>query len=181
VADEKKTPEEMLEEARKMIGLETKPVTSKYSVEYEPIRRYCLMVDDDNPLFLDPDYAKHTKYGGVVLPPFAPFGIMSGGSPAMMASVREGTGEEMIMPPAPGKFLINLAQEWEWFKPILVGDRLTTKVRLADVYIKPIRIDPKAFWTVIEMHISNQRGETVCMVRNILLRHRSPEEVAAGN
>lgn len=172
----------MLEKARKMIGTETKPVTSKYSVEYEPIRRYCMMVDDDNPLFLDADYAKQTKYGGVVLPPFAPFGIMSGGSPAMMASMLGGGADgEMIMPPTPGKFAINLAQEWEWFKPILVGDRLTTKTRLADVYIKPIRIDPKAFWTVIEMQFSNQRGETVCIVRNILLRHRSPEEVAAGD
>jgi len=182
VPEKKKTPEEMLEEARRMIGMETKPVTSKYPVEYEPIRRYCMMVDDDNPLFLDPEYAKQTKYGGVVLPPFAPFGIMSGGSPAMMARLAEAeTGAEMIMPPTPGKFLINLAQEWEWFKPVVVGDRLTIKSRLADVYIKPIRIDPKAFWLVLEMHFGNQMGEAVCVVRNILLRHRSPEEVAAGD
>ena len=181
LTEKKKTPEEMLEEARKMIGNETKPVATPYPVEFEPIRRYCLMVDDDNPLFLDPDYAKQTKYGGVVLPPFAPIGIMPGGSPAMMASAREGTVEVVIMPPAPGKFLINLAQEWEWFKPVVVGDRLTFKSRLADVYIKPIRIDPKAFWTVLEMHFSNQKGEDVCIVRNILLRHRSPEEVAAGD
>lgn len=176
----KKTAEEILEEARKMIGRETKPVTSKYPVEYEPIRRYCMMVDDDNPLFLDPEYAKSTKYGEVMLPPFATFGIMSGGSPQMMADLAQGTGgADMIMPPAPGHFLINMAQEWEFHRPVVVGDRLTFKSRLADVYIKPIRIDPKAFWTVLEMHFSNQRGETVCIVRNILLRHRAPEEVAA--
>ena len=56
--EKKKTPDEFLEEAKKMIGTETEPVRFLYPVEYEPIRRYCLMVDDDNPLFLDPEYAK---------------------------------------------------------------------------------------------------------------------------
>ena len=45
--ERKKTPEEILEEARKMIGLETEPVSFPYPLEYEPIRRYCLMIDDD--------------------------------------------------------------------------------------------------------------------------------------
>ena len=178
---EKKTPEEILEEARKMIGNETEPVASPYPVEYEPIRRYCLMVDDDNPLFLDPEYARKTKYGEVILPPFAPFGIMSGGSPQTMARLMgQGADEEKVIPPAPGMFLINIAQEWEWFRPVKVGDRLSTKIRLADVYMKSIRIDPKAFWIVFEFIFLNQRAETVCVARNILLRHRSPDEVAAG-
>ena len=68
--------------------------------------------------------------------------------------------------------------EWEWFKPAMLGDFLSTKTRLADVYIKPISIDPKAFWIVLEMQISNQHGDSICIVRNILLCHRSPEEVA---
>src|SRR5262245_47040994 len=65
-----KTPEQVLEEAKTHIGDETEPVPSRYAVEYDPIRRYCHMVDDDNPLFLDPDYAKDTDYGAVVAPPF---------------------------------------------------------------------------------------------------------------
>ncbi|MFH1243162.1 MAG: MaoC family dehydratase N-terminal domain-containing protein [Pseudomonadota bacterium] len=174
--DKKRTPEEILEEARKRIGKETAPITAPYPVEYEPIRRYCMMVDDTNPLFLDPEYAEKARYGGVVLPPFAPFGIVSRGSPEVMDTL--GGGEDSVLPPTPGKFLINLAQEWEWFRPVLVGDRLTTKIRLSDVYIKAIRIDPKAFWLTLEFEISNQRGEDVCLVRNILLSHRSPEEVA---
>jgi len=176
--EKKKTPEEMLQEAQRMIGNETKPVANQYPVEYESIRRYCIMVDDDNPMFLDPEYAKKTKHGGVILPPFATFGIMSGGSPAAMARWFD-AAETPIMPPAPGKFVVNMAQEWEWSKTVMVGDRLTSKVRLADVYMKPIRLDPKAFWVVVEMIIGNQRGETVCTVRNVLLLHRSPEEVAA--
>ena len=175
--ERKKTPEEILEEAKKMIGMETEPITFAYPLEYEPIRRYCLMIDDDNPLFLDPDFAKTTRYKGVVYPPFAPFGIMNLGSPEKMANL--GKGGEMIIPPTPGRYFINMAQEWEWFSPALVGDRLTAKGRLGDVYMKPIQIDPKAFWVITETHISNQRDEKVCIFKNILLCHRSPEEVAA--
>jgi len=175
-----KTPEEILEEARKMIGKETKPKKFAYPIEYEPIRRYCMMVDDDNPLYLDPEYAKKTQYGGVVFPPLAAFGIMPGGSPENMRKIAENqTGEEVIMPPTPGKYLINLSQEWEWFKPVLVGDWLTMKSRLKDVYIKPIKIDPKAFWVVLEWRFCNQKNEDVCIARNINVCHRSPEEVAA--
>lgn len=175
-----KTPEKFLEEAISLIGKETKPVKFPYPVEYEPIRRYCLMVDDDNPMFLNPEYAEKTKSGKVVLPPFAVFGIMSSGSPEMMRNLTAGTkGEDGIIPPTPGRYLINMAQEWEWFRPVFVGDWLTMKTRLGDVYIKPIRLDPKAFWIVIEFHYSNQKEEKVCIVKNILLSHRSPEEVAA--
>lgn len=163
----KKTPEEFLEEARKMIGKETATATARYDVEYEPIRRYSRMVDDAKPLYNSPQFAKKTKYGDVLMPPFAPFGIMP-----------DQTSAPEILPPRPGPFLINMAQEWEWMKPIKVGDRLSYKFRLADVYIKKIKIDPKALWIVFEMEVTNQHGEIVCMIQNILLTHRSPEQVA---
>jgi acyl dehydratase len=164
-----KTPEEMLENAREIIGKKTITSTAKYPVEYEPIRRYCNMVNDNNPLFQDPDYAKTTKFGEVLLPPFAPFGIMT--SSSINALIQS-------LPPLPGPFMINMAQEWEWMKPIKVGDLLTTKAKLVDVYIKKIRIDPKAFWIVFETKVINQHGEVTCLYRNILLNHRAPDVVA---
>ncbi|MCP4682742.1 MAG: MaoC family dehydratase [Desulfobacterales bacterium] len=164
-----KTPEEFLQESKKMIGKETETTAAPYPVEYEPIRRYCMMVDDTNPLFQDPDYAKKTQYGDVILPPFAPFGIMAGNFISAITKA---------LPPLPGPYVINMAQEWEWMKPIKVGDRLSTKTRLSDVHIKKIRIDPKAFWIVFETEVSNQNGDVVCIYKNILLNHRPPNIVA---
>ena len=179
--EKNKTPDEILEEARKLIGRETEPVLFPYPVEHETIRRYCMMVDDENPLFLDPDYAKQTKYGAVLYPPFAPVGVMSQGSPGLAARTFGGESKKTsLLPPTPGSYFMNMSMEWEWFKPIIVGDRLTTKTRLGDVYIKPIRIDPKAFWIVLELHFANQIGEAVCLVKNILLNHRSPDEITAN-
>jgi acyl dehydratase len=179
MTETKKTPEEMLADAKKMIGTEGKTKKFRYPVEYEPIRRYCAMVDDDNPLFLDPEYAAKTKYGNVVLPPFASFGIMNDGNVDMMKNLTAtALDNDIAMPPTPGKYLINMGQEWEFFKPVVVGDWLSAKTRLGDVYIKPTRVDPKSFWIVTEFHYSNQNGEKVCVIKNILLSHRSPEEVA---
>ncbi len=167
-----KTPEEMLVEARKLIGSETKPVQGRYPVEYDPIRRYCHMNDDTNPLFLDPEYAKKTKHGEVTCPPlfvgnFAGPGIWP---PAT---------DLPALPPVitPGDRNINLTTEYEFFKPVKVGDHLSIKSRIADIYIKAIRLDPKAFWTETERIITNQNGEVVALARNIGLRHRTPEQV----
>ncbi len=170
-----KTPEEMLVEARKLIGAETKPVQGRYPVEYDPIRRYCHMTDDINPLFLDPEYAKKTKHREVVCPP-------------LMVANFAGPG---IWPPAtdlpalppvitPGDRNINLTTEYEFLKPVKVGDRLSVKSRIADIYIKAIRLDPKAFWTETERIITNQNGDVVAKTRNTGLRHRTPEQVKAA-
>jgi hypothetical protein len=50
---------------------------------------------------------------------------------------------------------------------------------IVDIYQKPIRLDPKAVWITIETRITNQDGELVAAIRNTLLRHREPEQVAA--
>jgi len=160
----------------KWVGFETAPARGRYPVEYDPIRRHCHMVDDNNPLFLDPEYAKTTSHGAVLCPPsgwLALYFASLGPWPAVF---------EPLIPivPTPGKRIINMSQEVEWFARIKVGDHLSVRRRIADVFQKPISMDPEAVWIVAELTISNQRDETVCVIRNTLLAHRSPEEVAAG-
>ena len=66
---ELKTPEDFLNEAKKWIGWESESTTFTYPMEHDPIRRFCHMTKDDNPLYLDPTYAKDTRFGGVICPP----------------------------------------------------------------------------------------------------------------
>jgi acyl dehydratase len=167
--EKRKAPEEMLEEEKKRIGRWSEEITYRYPVEYEPISRYCRMVDDDNPLFLDPEYGAKTKWKGVILPPFAAFGILMPGYAEIMMR---------RMPRTPGPFVINMSQEYEFFRPVLVGDRLSFISRVADIYSKPTRIDPKAWWIVLEFSYKDQAGQQVCLIRNLLISHRSPKQVA---
>jgi len=77
--------------------------------------------------------------------------------------------------------MINLNQQMEFFRPVRVGDRLSRQMVIVDIYQKPIRLDPKAVWTAVEPRITNQDGELVATIRNTLLIHREPEEVAADS
>lgn len=161
---------------RRFIGLEFAESRGRYPVEHDPIRRHCHMVEDMNPLFLDPDYARRSRWGAVICPPsgwLAMYFASLGPWPPVF---------EPLLPvvPTPGKRIVNMAQEVEWFDVIRVGDHLSVKRRIADIYQKPISIDPEAVWVVSESIIRNQNGKVVCVVRNTLLFHRTPEEVAAA-
>ena len=161
---------------QKYIGFETAKARGRYPVEYDAIRRHCHMVDDNNPLFIDPEYAKGTSHGAVLAPPsgwLALYFASLGPWPAVF---------EPLFPivPTPGKRIVNMSQEVEWTARIRVGDHLSVTRRVADVFQKGITIDSEAVWIVAEAVITNQRDEQVCMIRNTLLTHRTPEEVAAA-
>src|SRR3989304_7072971 len=110
---------------QKYIGFETAPARGRYPVEHDPIRRHCHMVDDNNPLFLDPEYARTTSHGAVVCPPsgwLALYFASLGPWPAVF---------EPLFPvvPTPGKRIVNMSQEVEWLGRIKVGDPLAVPRR----------------------------------------------------
>jgi acyl dehydratase len=169
-------PEEMLEIAKKLIGKETKLHTESYPVEYEPIRRWCQMSECDNPLFLDPEYAKKTKHGEVVCPPFS-LQIFGHKMPGYFPPPPPAEDVTSGIPSTPGSSVLFLGSDWEFFKPVKVGDRLSAKDRLADFKLKAIRFDPKARWIRRDSIYYNQNGEKVAVSSLLWALRRSPEEV----
>ncbi len=160
---------------KEWVGRTGGKVPGRYPVEHDPIRRHCHMVDDTNPLFLDPEFAAKSRFAGVISPPvltdyFAGQGAWppSREAPNLMQQV-----------PTRGDRMINLSQTLEYFAPVRIGDRLASETRIADVLEKAIRLDPKAVCIVMETHVTNQDGTLVARTRNMLLTHRTPGEVAA--
>jgi acyl dehydratase len=161
---------------RKYIGFATAKAQGRYPVEHDPIRRHCHMVEDNNPLFIDPAYAGGTEHGAVLCPP-------SGWLALYFASLGPWPAAfEPLFPivPTPGKRIVNMSQEVVWSARIKVGDHLSVVRRIVDVYQKGIQIDPEAVWIVSDAEITNQHGEEVCRIRNTFLTHRTPAEVAAA-
>jgi acyl dehydratase len=180
--------EQILVEARRLIGTETPLRWARYPVEHEPIRRWCHMVECDNPLFLDPEYAAGTRWGKVLCPPlmipiFAaqslPSRPSSSGPEIDWPRLAPGETVEELDPPTAGTRAINLGGETEFLEPVFVGDRLGSRRRLVDVYIKKIRIDPEAFWIVTDTIYYNQEERVVAVNHNTLIRHRDREQIAA--
>ncbi len=171
------------------IGKKTPRSHGRYPVEYDPIRRHCHMVEDENPLFLDPSFAKQTSHGGVISPPVLAGYFAGDGAWPPTGGPTQGqrrAGEE-IEPegsiigdvPTRGERLINMNVAWEYFAPVRIGDELSSETVLTDIFEKSIRLDPKAVWIVTERRIYNQRDELVATNTNTLLTHRRPDVVAA--
>ncbi len=185
MAEETVTPDEVaraLAAAQEQIGTEAPPLAGRYPVEHDPIRRYCAAVDDLNPLFLDPEHAAGTRHGSVICPPlFVGYFACPGVWPPFSDEEDEqrgagtfwGSGPRIT---TPGTRPINLTTEYELLKPVKVGDLLSVVSRFADVYIKPIRIDPNAFWRVTERTVTNQDGDVVAIVRSTGITYKEPEQ-----
>lgn len=164
------------------VGKLISTASGRYPVEYDPIRRHCHMVGDLNPAFLDPEIAKTGPYGTVISPPsMLPTYFAAGGPwpPMEIANSESGQALFTFGVPTPGDRGINMEVEWEFLEPIRVGDVLRLELRIADVFKKPIRLDPHAIWIVVETSFINQHDAIVATWHNTMLVHRSPEQVAS--
>jgi acyl dehydratase len=83
--------------------------------------------------------------------------------------------------PTPGDRGINLKTAWEFVQPVRVGDWLSAEQVIADVFLRPIRLDPEAVCIITDTEITNQRGEIVAINTNTVLVHRSPKQVAEAD
>jgi acyl dehydratase len=168
-----------LEEVRATwVGRVVATSVGRYPVEYDPIRRYCHMVRDANPLYLDPETAKQGPFGSVICPgPFIPFFAGQGPWPKRPSQAGDRPSFTFGIP-TPGDRGINMNTAWEFLVPVRVGDSLRAEVRVADLFMKPIRLDPAAVWIVTETRISNQAGDVVAVCRNTVLVHRAPTTTA---
>ena len=63
----------------------------------------------------------------------------------------------------------SIPQEFEFFKPILVGDTLTGVARVADLYEKEGGRGGKMTFLVVETAYTNQRNEKVALARFVLV------------
>ena len=154
----------------------------RYPVEYDPIRRHCHMVGDLNPAFLDPEAVRSGPHGDVVVPPSMLLTYFAGQGPwpptASAGTDPENSGVFSFGVPTPGDRGINMEVAWEFIEPVRVGDHLRLELRIADVFQKPISLDPHAVWIITETSFFNQTDKVVAKWRNTMLLHRSPEQVS---
>lgn len=154
-----------LEELQKKIGTETKPV--KFEIERELIRRFVQAVGDSSPSWQDEEYAKMTKYGGIIAPPFLLCAFMTVSLPdSQPRSV------PLLVPevPPPRKHTLDGGGEWEFFLPLRLGDTITSRSKLANVFEREGRIGKMLFF-IYETSYTNQRGEVVAKSSSTLINY----------
>lgn len=149
-----------LEDLKKKLGVEGPPVTLE--IEKGMIRRFVHAVDDPNPLWQDEEYARKTKYGGIIAPPYMLSALMFLGKPtdpkAPHGFVEPPVPDMPFPPDITG--VVDGGGEWECYKPLKVGDVITTRTKLVNIYARKGRLG-KMYFYVMETSIVNQHNEDV--------------------
>jgi acyl dehydratase len=129
------------------------------------IRRWVMAMDYPNPIHWDHEFAKASKFGGIVAPQSFAVAIDygHGAQPACVGHI-------------PGSHLIFGGEEWWHYGPRLKpGDRLTQQRRFHDYKVTDTKFaGPTLFSRGDTLHL-NQHGTPVCKERSTSIRYLAAE------
>ncbi|MDI6753489.1 MAG: MaoC family dehydratase N-terminal domain-containing protein [Thermodesulfobacteriota bacterium] len=124
-------------------------------VEWGKIREFAMAIGDDNPIYSDPAYAAKTEFGDILAPPTFT---------ATKAFWRKGESLSELAGLDP-YFRLHGEEEYEYFRPILAGDVLTCKSKIAEAYERVGKRGGKMTFIVLEFAFYNQKVEKVLISR----------------
>jgi acyl dehydratase len=127
----------------------------EFTVERDRVTQFADAVGEEDPPFRDGGAAKEEGFEEQVAPPTFPT-VMQ-----ILASAQVVLDQELGLDYTR---VVHGEQEYEWRRPIVVGDRLRATPRIADIYAR----GPNEF-LVIEAEITDARGQVVCVARSTLL------------
>ena len=142
---------------RNQIGKDISSVV--WDIEKGAIRKLAEAIGDPNPLWQDEEYAKKTKYGGIIAPP------------TFLWSLRNEEAVIWANDPdlSPVKRFFHGGTDFELYKPVRPGDRITVTDRLADAFEREGK-SGKMLTMIDETIFTNQDGEVVARAINTLIR-----------
>ena len=145
---------------RNAIGRESKPALNE--VEKGAIRRFAEALGETNPIYFEEAAARAAGYRSVVAPPTFATTLRAG------SDLREGL---ML---TPGKHLLQAEQSFEYARPIVAGDRLTVRSRIAEV---AQRQTPSGLTdvVVIEDEGRDEAGDVVYRSRQLWVVRMAPK------
>jgi acyl dehydratase len=165
-------------EVRALIGHETAPERNRFPISDEMAYDVADATEDSNPLYVDPEYAKNSRFGGILCPPLAtwkdiapPIGFFGAGQ------------ESHFEVPLPfNSYGLNGGSDWQFLRPAYVNDWITRQFRILDIYEKQGRSGPLVF-VVREETQTGRDNQTISTAKRVsihrALSHASSPEQAA--
>jgi acyl dehydratase len=159
---------------KKYIGHESRVETNRFPVSEEMIFELADAIEEPNPLYLDAQYAKNSRFGGMLCP------VLAGWKDWAPRIDYFGAGQDSHFElPLPFKsYGFNGGSEWTFHRPVRVGDHLTERVKIVDMSERPGRTGQLLF-VVRETTQTNQKGELLQTIRHTsIFRKRAETESA---
>jgi len=141
---------------KSLIGRESEPVV--HEVEKGAIRRFAEAIGDPNPIYVDEDAARAGGHAALVAPPTFPSVLAQ--NERFRHSLDLGT-----------RSFLHGEQQIEFGRPILAGDRITVKTRVADVQERAGASGPMDL-VVLEDEGRDTQGALVFRTREVLVLRR---------
>jgi acyl dehydratase len=116
-----------LAEARRHLGVQRPLRPWNTKVSKDTIWHFAMGLGDDNPLFNDAEYAKKTRWGGLIAPPTYLYSCTSGGPPA--GSTESVDTDDLL----PGVLGLWASDHWTWQAPAREGMELTATAELHSI------------------------------------------------
>jgi len=147
--------DEALEAWRKRIGtkLRIRNIFNELASK-DAIRKFADGIGDINPLWHDEGYAKKTRYGRIVAPPSWVYSVYP----------------TWVLQGLPGVHAFHSGNDWEFYKPIFEGDKITPESIFTGFEVKKSEFAGKMVIEYQEARFYNQRQELVSKAKVWLVR-----------
>lgn len=132
-----------------------------FQVERDRVTQFSRAVGEDDPRFLEAGAAQAEGFPEQLAFPTFPTVL------GILVSAQAVTDQELGLDYSR---VVHGEQEYEWKRPLVVGEALTAIPRISDIYSK----GPNEF-LVIEAEMTDADGEVVCVSRGILLSRGTAE------
>lgn len=170
--------DEAFERSRERIGIPDRTL-SVHNLEVTPdgTRHFAYGYGDDNPLWCDAAYGKNTRWGSLIAPPN--FIYTMGENAARPLTPRE---KELLKgDPFAGLGSYQAVMEFEWFRPLRLGDRCDQLKAQVGVQDKTSSFGGRTAHVTHDFIFANGAGETVAVQRGTWInaeRHTSKKRAS---
>lgn len=155
-AAEGKITDEALARARALIGAKLRPEQYLRDASVDSITIFANGIGDLNPLYRDQEYARWTRFGGLIAHPCFPW-------------VHHWPGRSYWG--LPGVHGFGVAIDCEFYRNVRPGDRISVWNRVLDVQEKPSKFSGRMVMQYVESTYTNQRDEVICRALGLTARH----------
>lgn len=170
----------LTDEIRRYIGMESELKLACDPVEQGAVRRFAQAVMDPDPIYMDREYARETRYGAPVAPPLFPVTIVRApfGSPDHISNRADDPGFDGVLESTslglPRLPLVNSAQltggcEFEMFRLARHGELIWVQSRYLDIYERETSKGPMLF-IIMETDFKDDDGKLICRFRKTQIR-----------
>ncbi len=179
------TSEVVTVEMKALIGSEGEARESNEQATWGEHRRFIQAIMDEDRIYYDEEYAKNTRYGGIVMAPLFPGSLnrrLMGTPDPISEGFRRnpeydgigGGGEggrgglpRIDLPNMPRT--LNGGNEIEFFQYLKLGEKTVSKPKLADIYEREGRSGRMVF-IITESEVRNEKGELIMISRGTSIR-----------